>query len=479
MSVVFIFRRDLRIEDNLALNKAIEYANDNNYKLVCSFCFTDKQISKNTYFSNNSFQFMLESLEELNKNLSDKISFFNDEEFYKKINDVKAISYNLDYTPFSIERDEKIRQYCNKKEIVIITEEDYTLHRIRNVNNKTNTIEPTIKTKSNKAYKKFTPFYNRALKFNVNKPYTISINTKILKKIGDDKILEQYIRESSDSNKEMKGGRTYGLNILEQITDDVFKKYNKNRNVLSHPNSTTKMSAYLKFGCISIREVYHTIQEKYNKKTDLIRQLYWKEFYANITYYYSYILDGMVSQSENMSFSKKYDKIKWNDDNKCFKHWCNGKTGVPLVDAGMNQLNKTGFMHNRLRMITASFLIKDLGVDWRKGEKYFATKLVDYDPASNNGGWQWVAGTGTDANPYFRIFNPWNQMKDYDENCEYIKKWVPELSDIPSNDIHKWYDESIRKKYKDLQNYSPIVDHYLNGTIDKKKMKVIKERYMV
>lgn len=481
MSVVFIFRRDLRIQDNLALNKAIQFAHKNDCKLVLSFCFSDKQIRGNKYFSNNSFQFMLESLEELNKALSNKLSFFENENFFKNIADVKAIAYNLDYTPYALKRDEKIKEYCDRNNITNIVDEDYTLHRLRNMNHKTNTIEPTIKTGSNKAYKKFTPFYNRALsnkvEFKVTLPHTEDINVSKVNKVGDLKSIHKY---KSTSNKEIHGGRTNGLKILKQIQNDVFEKYKKNRNVLGHANSTTKLSAFLKFGCISIREAYDTMEKKYDKKTELIRQLYWREFYANITYYYPYVLAGMVSDTENKPFSKKYNKIQWDANQKYLKQWCDGQTGVPLVDAGMNQLNKTGFMHNRLRMITASFLIKDLGMDWREGEKYFATSLVDYDPASNNGGWQWAAGTGTDANPYFRVFNPWNQMKEYDASCAYIKKWIPALSKIPAEDIQTWYDESIRKKYKDIKYYPPIVDHYIvDGKIDKDKMKEIKTKYMV
>ena len=140
-----------------------------------------------------------------------------------------------------------------------------------------------------------------------------------------------------------------------------------------------------------------------------------------------------------------------------FNKWCKGETGFPLVDAGMRQMNKTGFMHNRLRMVTASFLIKDLHIDWRMGEQYFATQLVDYDPASNNGGWQWVAGTGTDASPYFRIFNPWTQIKRFDKECKYIKKWIPELEHIKPAHITKWFDKHM--KYPEVEYPKPMVNH--------------------
>ena len=158
-----------------------------------------------------------------------------------------------------------------------------------------------------------------------------------------------------------------------------------------------------------------------------------------------------------MAGREKYNEIKWSNSKANFQKWCDGKTGFPIVDACMRQMNTTGFMHNRGRMIVASFLTKDLLIDWRWGEKYFATQLQDYNISANNGGWQWAAGTGTDSQPYFRIFNPWTQTKSYDPNCEYIKKWVPELEDVDNKDIHDW--EKKYKLYKDLKYPEPIVNH--------------------
>ena len=172
-----------------------------------------------------------------------------------------------------------------------------------------------------------------------------------------------------------------------------------------------------------------------------------------ITYHFPHVLHGQIGK-KNIPFKKDYDKIKWSYNTKNFERWCNGTTGFPLVDACMKQLNVTGYMHNRGRMIVASFLTKDLHIDWRWGEKYFATKLVDYDPMSNSGGWGWCSSTGTDAQPYFRIFNPWTQSLKYDKDCEYIKFWLPELKGVPNKNIHNWYkffDENIYHK--------PIINH--------------------
>jgi len=190
-------------------------------------------------------------------------------------------------------------------------------------------------------------------------------------------------------------------------------------------DKTTRLSAYIKFGCVSIREVYYN----YKNVKELQRELLWREFYANILYYFPHVLGN--------AFKEQYDNVKWTNNKEWFKRWCQGKTGYAMVDAGMAQLNKTGWMHNRLRMITAMFLTKDLLIDWRWGEKYFATKLVDYDPASNNGGWQWSASTGTDSQPYFRIFNPDLQLKRYDKDYEYIRTWIPAFETEPKMVDHK------------------------------------------
>jgi deoxyribodipyrimidine photo-lyase len=241
---------------------------------------------------------------------------------------------------------------------------------------------------------------------------------------------------------------------LKTIKNGEFINYDNERNDLK--KETTHLSAYIKFGCVSIREVYYKILLKLGKSNGLINELIWRDFYMNITYYYPKILQGQISiKKKNQPLKDKYKIIKWSKNNKFYKKWCNGETGFPIVDAAMTQLNTTGYMHNRCRMIVACFLCKDLLLDWRLGEKYFATKLVDYDPMSNSGGWQWSSSVGADSQPYFRIFNPWAQQIKFDPECKYIKKWLPILSECPVNHIHKWYEYH--------NNYDvyckPIVDH--------------------
>nr|QOI90595.1 hypothetical protein HWQ62_00464 [Pyramimonas orientalis virus] len=437
--VLFVFRRDLRIFDNLGLNKAISYCEENNCKLMVSFTFSKMQIGSNAYFSDRGFQFMINSLKDLNKSLNGKISFFEGEDFYQKLRyKVKAIIFNVDYTPYARKRDGNIMKYCKNNNIDCLTFDDYTLHCVN-----------SIRTTDNKPYQMMTPFYRKCIKsFKVDKPSTNKISDVIIVKDGNTQLLKDY-----DKRIHTAGGRQKALNKLGLVKKGIFDEYKQKRNCISEENSTTELSAYIKFGCCSIRELYDVVKSRYGINNELLRQLYVKEFYSNIAYHFPDVLGKMIGKrNENMNGME----IDWSNGKNNFEKWKNGETGFPLVDAGMRQLNKTGFMHNRLRMVTASFLIKDLHIDWRKGEQYFAKQLIDYDPASNNGGWQWVAGTGTDSTPYFRIFNPWTQTKRFDKDCNYIKQWIPELNNVKNIDIIKWH-----KTYTMYPNVylKPIVDH--------------------
>ena len=247
----------------------------------------------------------------------------------------------------------------------------------------------------------------------------------------------------------MHGGRKNGLVILKKIKN--FKNYDNKRNLLTY--ETTKLSAYIKFGCVSIREVFKAIKKTGSK--DLIRQLYWRDFYYNILFFFPHVFGNALKT--------KYSKIIWPNNKSYFEKWKKGKTGFPVIDACMRQLNTTGFMHNRGRLIVSNFLIKLLLIDWQKGEKYFAQKLVDYDPAVNNGNWQWSASTGADSQPYFRIFNPWLQSKKFDKDCKFIKKWIPELQEVKATDIHKW--DTKYQVYNGIKYPEPIINY--------KKMRVL------
>ncbi len=288
--------------------------------------------------------------------------------------------------------------------------------------------EPDACLKPNgQPYSVYTPFFNRASSLQVAAP-------------SDNRYRNYYqhpLRESSHNtlNELLKiknpqlavnGGRKQALKLLAQIPQ--FRHYDTDRNFPAK-NATTHLSAHHKFGTISIRESYAAIKAAFNQHHTLIRELYWRDFFTHVAFHFPNVFGH--------SFHAEYDAIPWQGSNEHFELWCEGRTGFPIVDAGMRELNETGYMHNRVRMITASFLTKDLHIDWRLGEKYFAQKLVDYDPAVNNGNWQWSASTGCDAQPYFRIFNPWLQQEKFDPECVYIKRFVPELAGVPTKNLHQ------------------------------------------
>ncbi len=432
---IFIFRRDFRLHDNTGLNWAIK----NCQNIIPIFIFTPEQIKNNKYFSENAVQFMIESLKDLNKNLKkydSKLHIFQGDnvEILKKISkkiNIDKIVFNMDYTPYAIKRDKQIQSFCDKQGIECVMKQDYLLSNMGDLNKK-----------DKSPYNVFTPFKNNGLKYNVKKPEKITIKNLIKKKLDEDGYIDYKINENLNVN----GGRKNAKKKLKNLKN--FKNYNDTRNNLDE--NTTHLSAYIKFGCVSIREVFHKIKKILGINSGLINQLFWREFYFYIAYYFPFVL-------KKQNLIKKYDKIKWNTDNKLFKKWTKAKTGFPVVDAGMTQLNQTGYMHNRARLITSNFLNRMLGYHWSKGEKYFAQKLVDYDPSVNNGNWQWIASTGVDPKPYFqRLFNPKIQSKKFDIDGEYIKKWLPELKDVDSNDLHDW--EKNHKKYN-VDYPKPVVNY--------------------
>ena len=437
---LFIFRRDLRIQDNKGL-KLLHNECENIYTI---FIFTPEQVGNaNKYKSNNCVQFMIESLENLNIQCSNKLYCF-----YGKNNniirylihelEINVVGFNLDYTPYAINRDIEIMELCGENNVDILFENDYYLN------------EPgTILSGGGTSYLKFTPYYIQASKKSIDSPSKLLrfIPKKTSKRLKNIINLSQAINRFTKINENLliKGGRTEGIKKLKEAIKTQ-KHYSRTRDDISY--NTSLLSAYIKFGCLSIREIY----KAFHHNKDFIRQLHWRDFYAQVMYFNPQVIGGALKPN--------YNKIKWHNSGRLFKAWCDGKTGFPIVDAAMRQLNTIGWMHNRGRMIVSSFLTKILLIDWRLGERYFATKLVDYDPANNNGGWQWSAGTGADSQPYFRIFNPFLQSQNHDPDCEYIKRWVPELKDVENDVIHNWNDkEKIYKENINIKYSRPIVDY--------------------
>lgn len=474
---IFIFRRDLRIQDNLALLKLISVINTKNEKgkhvIIPLFIFNSKQIehNRNKYFNKHSVEFLIQSLTSLDKELHNKLLYMhtttNDIDVLNNIkhgletehNKLTSVSFNADYTPFAIKRDREIEDWCKNNNIDIITEQDYTLLPIN-----------TVLTNSGSYFSVFTPFYKKFLTLSKQVPEVSNINQKqlktslyktipVIKGIKDKTTVKDYYFNKPNKDLFVIGGRDNALTILKKIHNGHFKEYDKERDYPSLKDKTTKLSAYLKFGCVSIREVYYTILNTYGIGHGLIRELIWKEFYACIVYNKPRVLNAQIAlRGNNLPFKEKYDNVKWEYNEEWFARWCKGHTGFPIVDAAMRQMNATGWMHNRCRMIVASFLVKDMLMDWTLGEQYFAQQLVDYDPASNSGGWQFSSSTGVDAQPYFRIFNPFSQSLKFDADCQYIKKWIPELQHIDNKSIHTW--EVSYEKHKDETSYpKPMLIH--------------------
>ena len=444
MKGLFLFHRDFRIVDNNGLIEASKKCD----KLYTCFIFTREQVMKNSFKSKNSIQFMIESLEnlaqEIQKNGGKLLCFYGNTNDCLKVLikelQIEGIFFNEDYSPYAKERIELIEKMCKKEKIECNYYHDYYLHEPGSITNNSGGI-----------YVKFTPFYEKAI---IDKDFDVVSNYKVKNFTSTSKSMSFVIdlKETSkkfigDLNNELaiRGGRENGMKQLKHALQHL-NKYNETRDIMSE--ETSMLSAYIKYGCISIREVCHKFKIKYGKHNEFIRQLIWRDFYMHI-------LDRHP-ESLGQLYNKKLSSVKWIENTSHLNHWKNGTTGFPLVDAGMRQLNKTGYMHNRVRMIVATFLSKVLYLNWKEGEKYFAQQLVDYDVASNSGNWQAVVGGGMYSMPYFRVLNPWVQSEKNDHDCIYIKKWIPELKDVDNKYIHKWY--KYYKKNKDVNYPKPIVD---------------------
>lgn len=445
---LFIFHRDFRIQDNTGLNVALSECNN----VYCCFVFTPEQVGpSNEYKSNNSVQFMIESLDDLRREIESQGGKFIIcygqhirviDTIIHALN-IQSVYCNHDYTPYALQRENSVKEMCERNRVRFnAISGDYYLY------------EPgTVLTGQRSGFKKYTPFYNTVIHSNVRAPsykrkfrfgntnhifdYSIALDdamTRFVKRPNPDILVE--------------GGRTRGINQLKKAIKTQ-TDYEKSRDTLTY--NTTFLSAYIKFGCVSIREVYHTFSKEFGRNSGIIRELVWREFFAHVLYNYPEVV--------GQSYQSRYRGIRWRHSDADFNAWKTGNTGFPVVDAGMRQMNKTGYMHNRVRMIVASFLIKVLLIDWRKGEQYFAQKLTDYDIASNNGNWQGISGTGVDMKPYFRDMNPWIQSAKFDKDAEYIKTWIPELKDVDARDIHTWHEKY--REYEGRCSYNrPMVDYY-------------------
>lgn len=432
---LFIFRRDLRLTDNSGLNAALAQSE----RVVLAFVFDPRQIEFHPYQSQPGLQFMLESLQDLQRQVQQQDSrllLFNslpDQVIaeLKNSHRIEAVFVNRDYTPFSRQRDLELQQCCQSLQLDFHSHADALL------------TEPEHILKADgQPFQVFTPFFRRACCIPPPLPSPLLRGHLLrLEECGDDSLIERFRKPHQNG---LRGGRDQALVRLAALDD--CRDYAGQRDYPAEA-ATSRLSAYLKFGCCSVRELYHAIVINLGVEHPLLRQLYWRDFFSHIGWHFPHVFGH--------AFHRRYDAINWKNDPDDFQRWSEGQTGFPIVDAGMRELNQTGLMHNRVRMIVASFLVKDLHISWRWGERYFARHLLDYDPCLNNGNWQWAASTGCDAQPYFRIFNPWLQQQKFDPDCVYIKRWLPELGNMPPKIIHHWYrDASNNGAYP-----VPMLDH--------------------
>lgn len=424
--VLFWFRRDLRLDDNAGLYEALKQ----NMNVLPIFVFDSEILNKlddkqdaRVHFIHHQLTVLQQQLNALGSSILVKLG--KPKEIFESLAQqyiIKAVYTNHDYEPYAIKRDHEIAELLRSKGISFHSSKDQVI------------FEKDEVTKDDlKPYTVFTPYMKKwKSKLTVNhlmphptKNYynnffqTTAIPLLTLADIG-------FLPSSIDFP---------GSDIIPA----VIQHYSEQRDIPSI-KGTSRLSVHLRFGTVSIRSLVAQAQ-RLNEKW--LNELIWREFYMMILYHFPHVV--------NRAFKPAYDRIPWSNNETHFKLWCEGKTGYPIVDAGMRELNQTGFMHNRVRMITASFLTKHLLIDWRWGEAYFAKKLLDFELSSNNGGWQWSASSGCDAAPYFRVFNPYEQTKKFDPQLKYIKQWIPEFDELnyikPIVD-HKFARERVLSTYK-------------------------------
>ena len=428
---IFWFRRDLRLTDNAGLYHALKSEHPVLPVFIFDKIILDDLENKEDRRVDFIHRQLLEMQEVLKKEGSSLLVMYNTPEkaFTEILSkyDVAAVYTNIDYEPYAAERDQQIEKLLKKHHAVLKSYKDQViLDR-----------EEVLKD-DGKPYTVFTPY---------SRKWKSTLTDFHLKSYPAKKYYNNFLQQSPHSIPSLK---SMGFSATDKpfpsqsIPEAIIKHYAKQRD---YPgiHGTTHMGLHLRFGTVSIRKLAKEAKEL---SEVYLGELIWRDFYHMILWHFPHVGRGK-------SFKPAYDHIKWRYDEEQFAKWCKGETGYPIVDAGMRELNETGFMHNRIRMVTASFLAKHLLLDWRLGEAYFAEKLLDYDLAANNGGWQWAAGSGCDAAPYFRIFNPYLQTKKFDPEFKYIRKWVPEFEDFsypkPIVD-HTFARERCLKVYKEALN---------------------------
>jgi deoxyribodipyrimidine photo-lyase len=428
---IFWFRRDLRLDDNVGFYEALR----GEQPVLPIFIF-DSEILEKLPKNDARVNFIHETLQNMRQTLQDQhgssIALYHGKPkdiFENLLQDYKinTVFTNHDYEPYAKTRDEEIKALLNKNEVDFKTFKDHVIFE-----------KDEVVKNDGKPYMVYTPYMRK---------WKEKFKTIDLEIFYTNSFLNNLVEHSRLSNLSLSdiGFKTSNQEIPPfDVTTTLIQQYEDTRNFPAK-DATSKLGPHLRFGTASIRKM---IKKAIAEDNEIFwQELIWREFFMQILWHFPHTPDN--------AFKPKYDRIDWRNNEDEFKKWCEGQTGYPLVDAGMRQLNETGFMHNRVRMLVGSFLCKHLLIDWRWGEAYFAEKLHDYEMASNVGNWQWVAGSGVDASPYFRIFNPTTQIQKFDKNLEYIKKWVPDFQELsyPQPIVeHKMARERCLETYKSALN---------------------------
>jgi deoxyribodipyrimidine photo-lyase len=423
---VFWFRRDLRLDDNAGLYHALK----SGLPVVPLFIFDADILSKLSDKTDKRVLFIHGEIERLNEELarygsSLSVKMGKPLDVWKKLLhefSIESVFYNHDYEPNAISRDKAVEELLQGKGVKVHSYKDQVIFEKNEVVKDDGSPYTVFTPYSRKWKEKLSPFYYKS--------YPVqNYASQFFKRTGETVPLLETLgfikTEFTFPERKVKGA--------------IIKNYNATRD---YPGTegTSRLGIHLRFGTLSIRRLVAYALER---NQTYLNELIWREFYQIILFHFPYVVHG--------AFKPAYNQIEWQNNEGHFEAWCAGKTGYPIVDAGMRELNETGYMHNRVRMITASFLTKHLLIDWRWGEAYFAARLLDFELASNNGGWQWASGSGTDAAPYFRVFNPRLQMEKFDPDLKYVKRWVPEYGTPDYAKpivVHEKAREKVMQAYK-------------------------------
>ncbi|OYZ00957.1 MAG: deoxyribodipyrimidine photolyase [Sphingobacteriia bacterium 28-36-52] len=401
------FRRDLRLKDNAALYHALQ----SGVPVLPIFIFDTTILDQLPDRADKRVAFIHAAIAEMQTELvalGSTLQVFHGkplEVFTQLVQSyhVQTVFTNHDYEPYAQERDNAIADLLTHAGVGFETYKDQVIFE-----------KEEVTKDDGKPYTVFTPY---------SRKWKAKLTPDFLKPYPTEKYVDAFYKQAPIAIPSLASMNFKEVNMefpSKQLNEEIVRKYSQNRDFPALENGTSKMGVHLRFGTVSIRALA-TIAAGLNET--YLNELIWREFYQMILWHFPKVGKGHA-------FKAEYEKIKWRNNEEEFQKWCEGKTGYPIVDAGMRELNATGFMHNRVRMIVASFLTKHLLIDWRWGEAYFANKLLDFDLSANNGGWQWAASSGCDAAPYFRVFNPYLQTEKFDKELKYIKKWVPEFQEF-------------------------------------------------